>query len=176
MSLRDKIQEDLTTALKESKELDLSVLRMLKATVVNKEKEKRYKFTKGKSEAELEKLGKESKEAKELEKESLLSDEEIMDVISSEIKKRKESVEAFEKGSRQDLAEKEKKEIGILQKYLPEQISEEEIKKLVAEAVAATGAKEMKDMGKVMADLNPKIKGKADMSQVSKIVKESLMK
>ncbi|MFC1789535.1 GatB/YqeY domain-containing protein [Patescibacteria group bacterium] len=176
MSLKNKIEENLKMALKEKKELEVSVLRMLKSSVLNKEKDKRYKLIKNKSEAELEKIGKESKEAEKLEKESWLSDDEVTDTITSEIKKRKESVEAFEKGGRQELVDKEKKEIDILQKYLPEQLSENEIKKLIEESIAQTEAKEIKDMGKVMSNLNPKIKGKADMSLVSKIVKEILIK
>ena len=98
----------------------------------------------------------------------------MLEVISSEVKKHKESISGFEKGERQDLVEKEKRELEILQKYLPEQISEEEIKEIAKEAIQETGAKEIKDMGKVMADIMPKIKGRADGSQASKIVKELL--
>ena len=82
----------------------------------------------------------------------------------------------YEKGNRPELADKEKKEIEILKKYLPEQLPIEELKKLIDESINKVGAKEMKDMGKVMADLAPKIKGKADNSEVSKIVKELLSK
>jgi uncharacterized protein YqeY len=109
-----------------------------------------------------------------LEKQRQLVEEEVLEVISSEIKKRKEAILLFEKGERQELAEKEKREIGILQNYLPEQLPEEELRKLVKEAIEKTGAKEMKDMGKIMAELMPKVKGKADGSLVSKIVKELL--
>ena len=174
MSLKEKIQQDLEVALREKQEAALSVLRMLKSEVVNREKEKRYKLTKEKSQAELEKMGKESKEAKELETKSQLSDEEIIEVISSQIKKGKESIEAFEKGAREDLAKKERSQIEILRKYLPEQMSEDEIKKIVQEAVKKTGATQIKDMGKVMGIITPQLKGKADMSQVSKLVKEIL--
>ena len=111
-----------------------------------------------------------------LEEEAVLSDDEIISIIISEIKKRRDSIVLYEKGNRPELAAKEKKEIEILQKYLPEQISEDELRKIIAESVLKTGAKEMKDMGKVMADLNPKIKGKADGGEVSKIVKELLSK
>lgn len=164
MMLKEKIQQDLKNALKEARETELSVLRMVFSAIVNKEKEKRYKKIKEKPDLKEE----------ELEKESQLSDEEVLEVISFEVKKRKEAILLFGKGGRQDLAEKEKKETGILEKYLPEQIPEEEIKKLAKEAVEKTGAKEMKDMGKVMAELMPKIKGKADGSLVSKIIKEIL--
>jgi uncharacterized protein YqeY len=164
MELKQKIQEDLKSALREKKELELSVLRMLNAAIINKEKEKRYKIVKE---------GPELAEP-ELEKQSQLVEEEVLEVISSEIKKRKEAILLFEKGERQELAEKEKREIGILQNYLPEQLPEEELRKLVKEAIEKTGAKEMKDMGKIMAELMPKVKGKADGSLVSKIVKELL--
>ena len=155
---------ELNSALKEKKELEVSVLRLLLSAIFNKEKEKRYKISRGKPEAE----------EKELEKESQLTDEEIIEVVSSEIKKNKEAIIEFEKGKREDLVEKEKKAIEVWQKYLPEQLAKEEIKKLVKEAIEKTGAKELKDMGKVMAELMPKVKGKAEGSQVSKIVKELL--
>ncbi len=165
MSLKSKIKDDLTIALKEKKETELSTLRMLLSAIGNRETEKRTKIWKEKPELSTE----------ELEKESQLADEEIFEVISSEIKKRKEAISEFEKGKREDLVLKEKQELEILQKYLPEQLSEEEIKKLVKEAVDKVSAKEMKDIGKVMGELMPKVKGKADGSLVSKIVKESLM-
>jgi uncharacterized protein YqeY len=164
MSLKEKIQQDLTTSLKEKKELELSVLRMLNAAIVNKEKTKRYKISKEKP--DLKESG--------LEKESGLSDEEVMEVISSEVKKRNEAALEFEKGKRQELAEKEKKEAKILEQYLPEQLPEEEIMKMAKEAVEKTAAKEMKDMGRVMAELMPKVKGRADGGLISKIVKELL--
>lgn len=152
--LKAKIQEDLNSALKDKKELEVSVLRMALAAVLSKEKEKRFKS--GKAE------------------EVPLTDEELIETISSEIKKRREAIELYAKGGRQELADKEKKEMEILQRYLPEQLPEEEIKKIVSEAIAKTGAKEIKDMGKVMAELMPKVKGKADSSLVSKTVKEFL--
>lgn len=80
----------------------------------------------------------------------------------------------YEQGKRPELAEREKKEIEVLKKYLPKQLSSEELKKIVKESIEKTGAKEMKDMGKVMADINPKIRGRADGGDVSKIVKELL--
>jgi len=165
MALKGNIREDLKETVKNREELKSSVLRLLLAAIFNKEKEKRYKLSKGKP--ELNEI--------ELEEESQLNDEEIIDVISSEAKKRKESIGEFEKGKRMDLAEKEKKELEILEKYLPEQLSEEEIKKLVKEAIEKIGAKEIKDMGKVMAELMPKVKGKADGSLVSRIVKDLLI-
>lgn len=172
--LKEKISQNLNSALKEKKELEVSVLRQLLATVFNKEKEKRYKLSKEKADLNLEKLGKDNPEIKELEKKSALNDDEVIEVVSSEIKKEKEALILFEKGKRDDLIEKIKAEIEILGKYLPEQISEDELKKLVKGVIEKVGAKEMKDMGKVMAELAPKIKGRADIGQVSKNVKDLL--
>ena len=163
--LKEQIQKSTTQAMKEGKELICGTLRMLLAAIVSKEKEKRYKASKQKPGLNEEGLIKESQ----------LTDEEIIDVIASEIKKRRDAAALYEKGGRQELADKERKEIEILQKYLPEQLSEEEVKKLVKEAIAKTGAKEIKDMGRVMAELMPKVKGKADSGQVSKIVKDLLV-
>jgi len=95
-------------------------------------------------------------------------------VISSEIKKRKEAILEFEKGERKDLVKRETSEMKILQSYLPEQLPEAEIKKFAKEIIKKAGAKEIKDMGKVMSELMPKLKGKAEGSLVSKIVKELL--
>ncbi|MCX6720158.1 MAG: GatB/YqeY domain-containing protein, partial [Candidatus Staskawiczbacteria bacterium] len=117
---------------------------------------------------------KEKKFKEKIELEATLTEDEIISVISSEIKKRKDAIILYEKGNRPELAEIEKIEIEIIKKYLPEQLSEEDLKKLIEESVAKVEAKEIKDMGKVMADLNPKIKGKADGGEVSKIVKELL--
>ena len=161
MGLRGKIQEDLKGAFKEKRELETLVLRQLSASFLNKEKEKRFKLSKEEPEADLEKEGQ-------------LTEEEATEVVSSEAKKRKESISEFEKGGRRDLAEKEKKELAILGKYLPEQMSEEELKKLVREAIERVGASDQKDMGKVMAELMPKVKGKAEGSLVSKTVKDFL--
>lgn len=165
MSLKGKIQSELMEAVKKKEEIILLVLRQLSAAILNKEKEKRYKISKDKPELKEE----------ELEKESQLTDEEVLDVVSSEVKKRKEAILEFGKGKRDDLVEKEKKELEILQKYLPEQLSEEEIKKLAKEAIEKLGASDQKNMGQVMAELMPKIKGRADGNTASKIVKELLV-
>ena len=145
--MKQDIQEDLKEALLQKDELKKGTLRMLLAALVNKEKEKN--------------LGP-------------LTEEQIQNVILSEVKKRKEATEAFKKGGRPEMAEKERKEMEILQKYLPEQIPEEEIRKLVKEAIEQTGAATSQEMGKVMAALMPKIKGKADGAFVSALVKELL--
>jgi hypothetical protein len=161
MALKAKIQQDLSDAVRKRDELGTSVFRMLLASLFNKEKEKRYKvYQADKNSSEKDLSGK-----------SELTDEEIIEVISSEIKKRREAAIGFEKGKRQELADKENKEMEILKTYLPEQMSEEEIKEVVKEIIEKVGAKNQKDMGKVMAQLMPKIKGKADGSLVSEIVK-----
>jgi uncharacterized protein YqeY len=166
MSLKEKIDADLKKAAKERKVIEVSVLRLLKDAIFLKEKEKRYKiFNQRKGVSE-----------KELEKESQLSDEEIIEVIFAEIKKRKEAILEFEKGKRKDLVEKEKKEIEILKKYLPEQLSEKEVEKIVKEAIKKLGAKDIKDMGRVMKELMPKLKGRVEGSLISKIVKDLLEK
>lgn len=102
------------------------------------------------------------------------TEEDVMSSIQKEAKQRRDSIEEFEKAGRQELADKEQKELELLQKYLPEQLSEEEIKKFVEEAIAQTGASSISDMGKLMGSLMPKIKGKADGNLVSKIVRELL--
>ena len=154
--LKQKIQQESTNALKSGEQFVLGVLRMLLASIQTKEKDKKYK--------------------EKIEGEAQLTDEQILEVISSEIKKRKDAIVLYTQGNRPELAEREAKEIEVLKKYLPEQLSVEDIKKLVQESISTTGAKEMRDMGKVMADLNPKVKGKADGGEVSKIVKELLSK
>lgn len=113
----------------------------------------------------------------QIEKDNLkeLTDSEIQTVVAKEVKKRKEAIPEYEKGSREDIVETLKKEIEILSKYLPEQLTEEEVRKLVEEAVKATEATSMKDMGKVMANLREKTQGKADGKLVSDLVKEKLM-
>ena len=162
--MKETIQKDLKNALLSKDEVRVSTLRMLLAVVGNKEIEKRTKFSKENPTA---------KEA-ELQKQSLLSSEEVQQLIAGDVKKHKESIEMFQKGNRQDLVDKESKELKILEAYLPEQMGEEEVRKLVQEAVASTGAKTPQEMGKVMAALMPKVKGKADGALVSKIVKELL--
>lgn len=165
MNLKEKIENDFKRALKEKRNLEVSVLRLLLSSFLNKKIEKRTKIWKENPELKIE----------ELEKESQLKEEEIVEVILSEIKKRKEAILEFEKGKREDLVKKESQEIEILKRYLPEQLSEEEIKKLAKEIIEKIGVKEIKDMGKVMSQLMPKLKGRAEGSLVSKIVKELLI-
>jgi len=154
--IKQDIQKNITEALKQSDSFVAGTLRMLMAAILSKEKEKKFK--------------------EKLEGDVVLLDAEIIDVIGSEIKKRKDAVSFYEKGGRPELAEKENREIEVLKKYLPEQMSEEDLKKQIKDSISKTGAKEMKDMGRVMADLTPKIKGRADSGLASKIVKEILSK
>jgi uncharacterized protein YqeY len=151
--MKQNIQEDLKEALLQRDALKTGTLRMLLAALINKEKENP---SAGGARP--------------------LTEEQTQDIILSEVKKRKEAIEAFAKGRRPEMAEKERKEMEILQKYLPKQLSQEEVRKLAEEAIAQTGATTPQDMGKVMAALMPKVKGKADGSLVSSIVKEILTK
>lgn len=146
-NIRLKIENDFRTGLKNKDDLLVSVLRLLKTAIINEEKKK---------------------------KSTAVSDEEIIKIIFSEIKKRKEAILLFEKGHRKNLAEKEKKEITILQKYLPEQISEQEIKKMAVQTIKKIKAESISDMGKVMKELMLKLKGRAEPAIISQIVKELL--
>ena len=168
MTLKQKIQKELGETVKQREKLKVSVLRFLLAALLNKEKEKRLKIAREKEE------GGEKFSEKELIEKSQLEDEEVIEVISSEIKKVKESILEFEKGGRKDLVEKEKKELEIFKRYLPKQLSEEEIKKIAREVIEKVEAKEIKDFGKVMAELMPRVKGRVEGDEVSKIVKSLL--
>jgi hypothetical protein len=147
MGLRELIPEDLKNALRNKNTFELSVLRMLQAALINKEIDKR-------------------KEA--------LTDEDVISVIGTEIKKRRDAAREFEKVNRPNAADQEKAEIEILMKYMPQQMSEDEIRDAVKKAVEDTQAESMQDIGKVMKVLMPQVKGKADGSIVNKIVKEEL--
>lgn len=147
--LKDTIQEDLKQAMLSKDEEKLSTIRMLKSAL------QYFEIQKGGANYQA-------------------TDEDVIEVVGREIKKRRESIEMFEKGGRQELADKEKNELTILQTYLPEQLSEEEIKKMVQDAILETKATTMADMGKVMGVLSPKTKGKADGGFVSSKVREKL--
>lgn len=162
-SLKKKISEDMISAVKSKDKIKALVLRSLNSAIKNAEIIKRAKISK-------------ASEGADLEKASLLTDEEVIGVISSQIKQRRDSIAEFEKANRQDLVENEKAEMAVLAAYLPPQMSEEEVRKIVAEAIAKTGAGSAKDMGRVMAFIMPQVKGKADGTMVSGIVKEMLTK
>lgn len=146
MSLKEKLQEDWKTALKSKDSFKASVLSMARAAILQREK------TDG----------------------SKLSDEEVIDVLSKEVKQRKESIADFEKGNRQDLVEQTQNEVAILLDYLPQQLTEQEIEEIVKSAVNEVGASSMKDMGKVMSAIMPHVKGRSDGKTVSRIVKQFL--
>jgi len=160
--LQEKINAEIKKAMQEKSELLLLVLRGINASIKNKEIEKRTKLSK--TEKDISKLGEQSR----------LSDEEILEVISFEAKKRRDAIVEFEKGSRPDLVEKEQKELEIIKKYLPEQMSEEQVKLEAKKVIEEIGAVGPKDMGKVMAALMQKLKGKAEGTVVSKAVAELL--
>ena len=147
--LKDKIQEDLKQAMLAKAEEKLSTIRMLKSAL------QYFEIQKGGAGYTA-------------------SDEDVIDVVGREIKKRRESIEMFEKGNRQELADKESKEMEILKCYLPQQLTEEEVRKLIEDAILSTGASTIQDMGKVMAALMPATKGKAEGRMVSSIVREKL--
>ncbi len=162
--LKDKLETDFKNALKQKKEIEVSVLRLLKTDIFNKEKEKRYQ------------LSKENPDFtdKELEEKSILTDEEILDVIILKTKKSEEAIAEFRKGKRDDLVKKEEQELEVLKTYMPQQLEEKEIKELAKEVIKETKAESIKDMGKVMSGLMPKVKGKASGALISKIVKDLL--
>lgn len=149
MSLKEQIEKDLIAARKEKNELGVSTLGMLKAAVTN---------------AEIAGMRKE------------FTDEDVLKIIVSEVKKHKDSIAEYEKGERVDLASKEKQEIDILMKYMPAQLGEEELKKIVEEKIKELGAASPADFGKVMGAVMKAAAGRASGEAVSKIVKELLEK
>lgn len=144
--LLEQIQNDLKTALKERNELQVSTLRLLLSEAHNRQ----------------------------IEKQAELVDEDIVGVLRKEVKKRQESIEAYEKGGRQELADKESKELIILSKYLPQEMSPEELGKIVKEVIVEVGAKGPSDFGKVMGVIMGKVKGKIDGTKVADAVKKLL--
>ena len=146
MGLRDQIDIDIKNAMKSGAKDKVSALRMLSAAIKNKQIEKREPLVDG----------------------------EIVDTVRSLIKQRKDSIEQFAKGGRQDLVDKETAEVAVLEVYLPQQMAREEIEKIVREVIAQTGALGAKDLGKVMKALVPLLAGRADNKLVSELVKSSL--
>lgn len=146
MSLREQISQDMKSALRAKEEVRLTALRMLWAAIQRREVDERI----------------------------TLDDAQILAVIEKQVRQSRDVVEQFLKGNRQDLADKENRDIAIMQAYLPAQASDAEIAKLIDEALAATGASTIKDMGKVVGLLKPKLQGRADMGKVSGLVKARL--
>lgn len=148
MKLKEKLQKDLVEAQKAKNVLKVSTLRMLTAAIKN------FEIEKGGAGFSA-------------------SEEDVTSVIQKQVKQRKDSIESYKSGGRQELAEKESKELEILQDYLPEMLGEDEVEKLVELAIKETGASSPVDMGKVMGKLAT-LKGKADMGKVSTSVKQKL--
>lgn len=148
--LKHKLQEELKQSMLAKDTLKTSVLRMVLSAI------NYYEIQKGGAGYEA-------------------TDEDVLSVIQKEAKQRRDSIEEFKKANRQELVDKENKELEMLQVYLPQQMDEEEIRNLVKEAIDQTGAKTIAEMGKVMGALMPKVKGKADGTLVSKLVKEELV-
>jgi uncharacterized protein YqeY len=149
-ALKDKLQSDLNGAIKSRNTVVAETIRMVLSAITNEEV-----------------AGKEKRE---------LSDAEVITVLTREAKKRREAAEAFENGGRADRAAAERAEGEVIASYLPAQLSESEIKNLIAETIAAVGASGPADMGKVMGSLKSKVAGKADGALVSSLVKEALNK
>jgi uncharacterized protein YqeY len=148
MSLQQRLDGDLKAAMKSSDSLKTSVLRMVKAAIKNKQVEKRED----------------------------LSEEEIISVLSTLTKQRRESIDLFSKGGREDLAEKERQELAVLQLYLPGQLSPEDLDRIIMEAINESSAEGLKDIGKVMRLIMPRVQGAADGKVVNQRVKELLEK
>ena len=148
MSLKDKLTEDMKQAMKdkEAGKLRLSVIRMVRAAIKNVE----------------------------IDTKAELAEEDVIAIVAKEVKMRRDSMEEFKKGQRDDLVAQLEQEIEVLLPYLPQQLTEAEVREIVTEAVAIAGATSSKDMGKVMAVLMPKVKGRADGKLVNNIVRESL--
>ncbi|OGN01441.1 MAG: aspartyl-tRNA amidotransferase [Candidatus Yanofskybacteria bacterium RIFCSPLOWO2_02_FULL_43_10] len=146
--LKEKLQQDIKDALKSGDGKKRMLLGMVLAAIKNKEIEKRGE----------------------------LSDDDVIAVVASEIKKRRDSTEQYEKGGRPELAEGERKEAEILMAYMPEQMSEEDVRNEVKKTITETGIKDVKEIGKLIGAVMAKVKGKADGQLVSRLVKEELSK
>lgn len=146
MSLKEQLVADLKQSMKNKDTIAKSAITLVRAAILQVEKDERRE----------------------------LSEDDIIGVISKQVKQRKDVLIDFQKANRQDLIEQTEREIEILTKYLPQQLSEEELKVIVLDAINEVGATSMKDMGKIMGIVMPKIKGRADGGMVNKIVKENL--
>lgn len=146
MSLKEKLQEDLKSSMKNKDTIKKSVVTLIRAAIKQYEVDNRVE----------------------------LADDAIIDIISKQLKQRKDSLAEFEKANRDDLVEETKSEIQVLEGYLPQQLSEEELEKIVIETIAEVGATSMKDMGKIMATIKPKTAGRADGRKINELVKKNL--
>lgn len=146
MSLKEKLQEDLKSSMKNKDTIRKSVVTLIRAAIKQYEVDNRVE----------------------------LADDAIIDIISKQLKQRKDSLAEFEKANRDDLVEETKSEIQVLEGYLPQQLSEDELEKIVIETIAEVGATSMKDMGKIMATIKPKTAGRADGRKINELVKKNL--
>jgi len=146
MSLKEVLQQDLKTAMKEKDLIKKNVITMIRAAILQVEKDKKIE----------------------------LDDEGVIEVIAKGVKQRKDSIPEFEKGNRPDLVENINKEISILMSYLPQQLSKDELNQIVSETIFEVGAQSIQDLGKVMSALMPKVKGRADGKLVNSIVRQHL--
>jgi uncharacterized protein len=146
MTLKERITEDMKTAMRAKDSERLSAVRLLLSAIKQREVDERI----------------------------VLSDDDVVAVIEKMLKQRRDSISQFEAGGRQDLADKEKFEVQVLSVYMPQALSQQEIEQAVAEAITTAGAKSAQDMGKVMAALKPRLAGRADMAKVSALVKSRL--
>lgn len=146
MSLKQKVMDDVKVAMKSGDKDRLKVLRMLTAAIKQREVDERIE----------------------------LGDDDVLAVIEKMVKQRRESIEQYRAGGREELAEVEQAEIDVLADFLPEPLTEDEIQALIDQAIAATGAAQMSDMGKVMGQLKGPMQGRADMKQVSAAVRARL--
>ena len=144
--LKARITEDMKTAMRSKDKERLAVIRLIQAAIKQREVDERIE----------------------------LNDEQVLAVLEKMIKQRRDSIEQFTKGDRKDLADKEQAEIVVLQDYMPEALSEQEVDAIIDEAISATGASSVKDMGKVMGLVKPKVQGRADMGAVSQKIKARL--
>lgn len=151
MPLKEKLNNDLKEALKSNDSLRVGTLRMLLSSLHNKEIEKRGKGL-----------------------EPILSEEEIIEVLFKEAKKRKEAIEAYARGNRDDLVQQETKELKIIENYLPQLLSGAEIDKIINEVIGKIGATGIKDFGRVMAEVVKKTRGRAEAKVVSEMIKKRL--
>ena len=146
MSLKEKLQEDLKSSMKNKDTVKKSVITLIRAAVKQYEVDNRVE----------------------------LGDEEIIDIISKQLKQRSDALEEFAKANREDLVNETEAEIKVIKEYLPQQLSEEELNEIVKETISEVGANSMKDMGKIMSAIKPKTKGRADGKLINKLVKANL--
>lgn len=162
--LAEQIKQDLIAGQKAKDEKTVSCLRMLRAAITNKEIEKRTEVS----------VANPALSEDQLVEQSRLNDDEIVEVVSLEAKKRRDSIASFEKGGRMDLVEGETAELNILKKYMPTELTEEEIREIVKNVIQKVGASSIKDIGIVMKDVVPQTKGRSDGNLVGQIVREEL--